>query len=59
MIRPTIERGAVLIAKEDACWGDDMRRPAQPHEIVAALVLIIEDLREEIDQLRTWRENSR
>jgi hypothetical protein len=36
-----------------------MRRPAQPHEIVVALVLIIEDLREEIDQLRTWRENSR
>lgn len=59
MIRPMIERGAVLIAKEGAYYGDDMRRPAQPHEIVAALVLIIEDLQEEVDQLRIWRERSR
>lgn len=60
MVRPTIERGAVIVPDEESTVrGDDPRRPAQPDEVVPALILIIEDLLEEIGELKTWRENSR
>lgn len=58
ILLPTIENGAVLVDDESGGWGGKMR-PALPHEVVPALIEIINDQQKRIDALESWRKNSR
>lgn len=56
MRRPTIEHGEVLLEDENASFGGDLYRKPGPHEVVPALIQIIEDLQGRINELELWRQ---
>lgn len=58
MAEPIIYQAVVLVGNEDGDWGENLRRPAHPHEVVPALVKIIEDLQERLVTLERWRERA-
>jgi len=53
-MRPRIEDRAVLVGNGSGAWDGEMRQ-AQPHEIVPALIEIIADLQDKVNELEMWR----
>jgi len=53
---PIIKDGRVRVESEDGAWGNDLYRSANSHEVVPALIQIIEGLQDRINELETWRQ---